>query len=75
MHFSYCPVAARIGAAEGALKIPERQAHCSQILCEVPQSLRQPEAAAAGLFVPTSQPGQHMCLLQIRFPWKMGTKL
>lgn len=70
-----CPVAARIGAVEDTLKIPERQAYWSQPLRQVPQSLHHPEAAAAGLLVPVSQLGQHMCLLQIRFPGKTGTKL
>lgn len=46
---SSCLAAARIAPGEGALGIPARQPCCSQPWCQVPQSLHQPEAAAAGL--------------------------
>lgn len=71
---SSCP-AAGIAPGEGTQEIPVGQACCSQPRCQVPQSLNQPEAAAAGLLVPVLQLGQHMCLPQITFPGNMGTKL
>lgn len=75
LYSSSCPVAARIDAVEGALKIPNRPALCSQLFYQGPQNLHQPEAASAGLLLTMSQLGQELCLLQIRFLGKMHTKL
>lgn len=75
LNSSSCPVAARIDAVEGDLKIPNKPALCSQLFYQGPQSLHQPEAASARLLLSLSLLGQELRLLQVRSLGKISTKL